>query len=405
MKKLIDEINRIGNCSNCNGHYKMDGTCFFCGSKNEELASLLSEVKSKMQENENIIGLNDIDNQLLRIKHIEEVDNYLKRKHYYKLFEGKENDLINRIKNSQSLTLDEEDIKLVQLLSTSSLNPDNRMAFGLYTILCNYAGKYKYDKLDFTETVKSLFIDLMKKYTNSPRLVISDIKSKNCGEVLGLQSFLKGKKSNVSTITISQSEIDLLYIGESIMPLQTFFHEYFHLIQESSLIETGVMNRYALNEIEDFVLSKMLPREKYYESNYDSVSFENDAQVVSIMNVLDLLKRYSVPLKENDSRQMSTDFLYANSKLDGTQVRTYEGRQYVLDDLFDNFMKSTDKAKEIMDKYPQLRSIYVEVEGKYHRKPKETVDSILDYFEKEGKKANIDGLNKYTEEIEGRRAN
>ena len=92
MKELVDKVLKLSKCDNCGGHYTMDGTCFFCRVKNEELAQLLSEVKKRVEENLNVRGLNDIDNQLFRLKGFAEVDAYLKKKDYYKVLESKESD-------------------------------------------------------------------------------------------------------------------------------------------------------------------------------------------------------------------------------------------------------------------------------------------------------------------------
>ena len=218
----------------------------------------------------------------------------------------------------------------------------------MYTILSNYVGKNRHNKDDFIDTVKKTFTELMAEYTYHPELVISDIKPSNCREVLGQQRFQKKGKTNRCRISISKSELEKLYSGESIIPLQTFFHEYFHLIQESSLIGAGVLNRYALNEIEDFILARYMPSEDFYDINYDAISFENDAQVVSCLNVLDLLKRFDIQLKDEDSIQMGEMFQYSNYRLSIPQRRTYKGQTYDIDSLFKMFIQSTGSIEEIL---------------------------------------------------------
>ena len=377
MKDLVDKIKSIGNCHNCGGHYTFNGTCFYCKHKNEELSNLLLKIKEIIEKNKNVNFINDIDNQLFRLKYYEEINEYLKSKEYYKLLKDKEIELYKKIVESSSICLNDEESKLVQFLSVNSMNPQCKKTFGIYVILSNYAQKNKYSKSDFIETIKSTFTEMMKQYAYITKFNINSNINDN---ILGNESFIKKGKMNIGIINIKSEEIDTLYNSESILPLQTIFHEYYHLVQESLLKEANLFNRDALCQIEDFVLSAYL--DGYYHSNYIAISFENDAELASAKDLMNLLKSFKINIKEKDLKEMQN--IIKNSEVFQNKIpyRIYNNKIYTLDNLFDNYINTTDKADKIFEIYPQLKYIYEFVAGKYYRKTQERINEIEKIYTK-----------------------
>ena len=399
MKELVDKIKKIGNCRNCGGEYDVNGVCHFCNSENKEIQNLFSELNKYINNNKQT-GINNVDNQLFRLKYYKEINKYLLSKNYYKLLKAMEDELFNKI--NSALELSKEELDLVQFLSVNSLDSSHKKLFGLYIILCNYDDKYKCKKEDFFDTVKCMTIEYMKDWTYIPKLEFKDEINEGCASTLGAQVFTKKNKTNFCNIVIKNEEIETLYNKESIIPLQIIFHELTHLIQESTLIEAHTLDKKVLIQIEDFVLSRFIDKEYYYNQNYSSISFETAAELISINNLINLLTKYNIKLKETDLSKLNKKAFISESLFNNTE-RMYKEKKYNIDDLFDTFIQTTDRIEEIFDTYPQLKYIYENRDGKYYRKPQSRIDVITYLHSESGADLNQSQIIAYRNEIENRR--
>ena len=401
MKELVDKIINIGNCSSCGGEYSIHGICAYCNKKNNELEELFNKI-IEIIKNNNAKEINEVDNQLFRLKYYKEINEYLLSKNYYKLLKVKEDELINKIYNDKNYNLSDEESKLVQFFSVNSLNREYRKSFGLYVILSNFVKKSKYSKEEFLESLNSYVLSIMSEHTYIPKFIVENFSNTQSNkELLGSQSFVKHDNINESVIKVSDTEIDKLYNGESILPLQTIYHEYIHLMQAANLKEAQVFNKEALYQIEDFLLTKMIGKKDYYDVNYAHITFESEAEISSISMIKTLIDSFNIKLNDLDNKELETNLFYAMmSQNDKDKIREYDGKRYNLDILFDMFMLGTNKYKEAFEMYLQLLYIYEFKDGRYYRKPKETIDKIVEVFSVTGADLNNFQINMYKNNVE-----
>ena len=143
--------------------------------------------------------------------------------------------------------------------------------------------------------------------------------------------------------------------------LRAIFHEIEHAIQDEKL-KSGIFNDYRLLEYQKDYLLQFLLKDEYYEENLKVISFEYDAELKALIEVLkmyDHLEGYLVKFNCKDENELMknegfinlAEYLISKRK---TKKRKYKNKEYDLDDLF---LKAVNKG---LKKYGSVLTDYIE---------------------------------------------
>ncbi len=318
-------------CPSCGGKSYNDFNCKYCGVKNEKY--------------ETIINL---------IEPYKSIEKYYDEVLFKKLVGG--------------IKLDEKNDKILNMFLKYNVITDDYLP-DLVVIINTIQGKknMSYDTFEIfiIRTVEKIMREQANSYKISnyvPRCYISNL---NDTSGLAYEEFM---------IFIKEEDIKKLYNDASLNSLLAIYHESRHIIQKLAIKNekfSSLMMSMIKDEILDLYFKDKDGNRKYYNENYDNISYEVDAYEFALISLSNLLNAIGMTLTDD----FITSYEEKHIRNHHTNIRKVDDEYFELDDLFYEIIMDNP---ELLKTYPQLNIECKIVSGKVERKTrKELVDMLI----------------------------
>ena len=181
----------------------------------------------------------------------------------------------------------------------------------------------------------------MKQYVTDPKCEILSEQELN-----GMQSY-----AFKDTIYLCREDLQLMYSSGVFKALKNMFHELGHIKQYKEIIIDQNSSPYVIKQIKEEILSSFYPG--YYENNYAKISFEAEAEIFSITELLKLFNKFGINFKKGQNPYLSTINKIISEVNDNN--RYIDGVQDDLNEVFDFLIIH---HPELLSTYPQLQEEY-----------------------------------------------
>ncbi len=364
MKDKIESICKsikALSCPNCGSKVFNNSTCSYCGSKIEELDSLINELTSLITpfqfDKDSLLSL-----YTLKSFNIESVSQIIKDYGLDFEYERVYNTIMEKIKNN--IELSEEDYKMLVYFIDNNL----------------FIGSNKNPLLN------KIMVDLiLKKYIPKEEETLTFFKNFTEMFMLGYVHNPKVKYTGLSEEVIANSAYDLINIDINKMKvnlqnknyieiLETIFHECTHTVQESYLYHSKKVNYTLLLMAMEEVIMSSFPN--YYKENYENTIAEVDARYSASLCVLQFLESNNLKVNSN----YFSDSLNREMPKYKNENRTLDGKLTDIYTLFD----SVSHPDNLINRYPILSILYKPIDGYLVKKTKKEVEEDYETFRKNG---------------------
>ncbi len=279
VSPIVKEINNIGACPNCGGHY-IKGTCKYCRTKNEKLEQLVNDLeiylKSLLEKLENLpiknININKLFNLLYTCKNIEDslLNELFTKYNYEEVFQHFFEQNLERLNNCDNEFTPLE-MEVFETAISVNKHPELNRVYDFF--IRNALLKKQNVSFDsFCIVIKHFTESQMKiVYPTVKCQIVEKIPYKICNsKVVGESSYNK--------ITLSKELVKELYNNENFEILITIFHELIHTMQWKEIFtskDIKAITPLMMTELMEYILTREVSG--YYNENYDKISYENEA--------------------------------------------------------------------------------------------------------------------------------
>lgn len=306
----------------------------------ERVLGLIQEVKELLIILDiSNIGVNVFFNQLYLLKdiHVIEINDLLNKYNYETVLDDTYSRSIDSIKKQKQL-LPEEKLCMDFYIENHKIR--NEFVYEFYIQSCLLrCPQVSYDLFE------TLFVDYaklrMKKYVLNPKCIIVD------------DSKLKGRKaySYHERIYLSKDDVMRLYSLGVYAVIKNMLHELGHVKQYQEIHIERKNDDFTIKQIKEEVLSSYVPG--YYDMNYAQISYEMEAEMLAITELLKLFSKMAIRFKNNQNPYVDTlNRMVANVNND---MRKTFDEEVSLHELFDSVIMYHPELLEI---YPQLMKEY-----------------------------------------------
>lgn len=359
MKPLVENIIKIGRCKHYNGTY-INGECKYCRSFNENLDQYITKLDKLLTRFSETINhlpikkmpINKLFNLLSTITNTEisNVNNLLSKYDYENYYDA----------------FIEQTLKRIQVYDTTPTLSDLEInAFETYILK-----KEKEEKKEFFEPIYHFFIrnallkqqnisyegfkhlikqfteQLMSCYYPNPHCIIKkeiNSNTENDNPILGT-SFLNKTE-------LKENALYELYHNGNANIFVTIFHELTHTYQFKYIFlnSKSELSNFQIKELKDYILAS--EKKNYGKENYDYLSHEHEANYKGIQFTIQYLNSLGLIWDKSNLLEEMEKLI---RKMD-EEKRWIDGKEYDLNELFDNFIQT---RPYLLNKYPPLKQLY-----------------------------------------------
>lgn len=328
----VSRINQIYNQKSQNG--------LELASYVERITELINEIKVVMKKmNINQVPVNDFCNQLKLLDKygIPEVIAFLDNNNYGKVISDSVDRTIHII--DEDALIPEEDLLVINFLINNHIVPKE------------YQEKiYEYfirrsllkQKIVPYETFENIILDWtkmqMSMYLDDYECFIMD--ENELQEKLGY--------AFQTSIYLNKSDVQAMYNTGFFRLIKTIYHELVHIMQYKLVMIDGKSTDLLLKEIKDEILSYLIP--EYYKENYERLSYEAEAEFLSIYSMLKLFEKFGIQFSKGINPYIDT--LEKLEQIINSEERLIDGEVISLSELFEYEITN---YPEFLEKYPQLK--------------------------------------------------
>lgn len=366
------------NCSCCGSHeFDSQGNCLYCGVLNEGLR-LEKENLKNMLANYKYSGLTPyIINYYFKAYSINlpELDEFIKVNKINEKIEELKKNLIETLKEDKTLTPSESRC-LTSLLQNNAYN-SNEFPFNLIIkniLLGNKQILFETFEEIIILTVKQAMIAINDNQIPDyqPKCILEVNDEENLGE-----TFMTDE------VSLSSEVIKNIYNGE-VHSLNIIFHELWHIKQQIA-IYTGVVTNDIMTFIKEETIRTISNKKgygKYYDANYNLISYEIDARINGYICYLRYLESIGLGMSKEYYERIDKEIKEELAKKEN-EIRDISSLNYDLNDnsitfneLFDTLIEDNPISLAIS---PQLNIEYTLEVGKVRRK---TIEELVETLEK-----------------------
>ncbi|MBE6155317.1 MAG: hypothetical protein E7164_01000 [Firmicutes bacterium] len=284
--------------------------------------------------------INSFFNQLYLLEkyYIKEVSNLLEDYHY----RDELNKSYLRILRSVSLQrkLKPEDLLCIEFLINNNLVEDETLVYEYYLQMV-LVGNIELSYDAFENLFRNYALLKMREYLPNPKCYVV-----NENALLGMQSY-----SIKESVFLNREDIYSFYYSGKYKAIKNLFHELGHIKQYKEIMIDKKYDEYAMKEIKEEILSAYVPN--YYNDNYSLISYEAEAELFAITELLKLFKKFGLQFKDGINPYLQTiQNIINHSKND---MRIYGDGKENLYELFDTVIIH---HPELLERYPQLKNEY-----------------------------------------------
>ncbi len=366
LKDIVFDIYKYNKCSCCAGTF-LNISCKYCGTIDQKLSSLIDLLNEKLLSLEsdlNELNLNSLPNNklfnlfmLLKTREIPMLDMLIEQYNYQENYQGLYDSALNKIKNNQELSQLEINAlesmiytndKDFDLLDIQNYFIRNAMIKGQNVSFACFKSLIKY----FAENA------MHNSYSNAECIIDENMNEEFSGEAF----FTK--------MLLNESDVKSFYEGKSVGLLFTIGHELQHTHQYKLIYNDLWLSPLIIDEIKEFVIFDY--NKEYYIQNHDIVSFEKEAEVRGIEDILKYINGIGLRLSNEEV------FLKRKQELEGlmySEERILNGEVTTVDR---EFAKVIVNHPEALNKYKQLCFLYKVINGQVVEKTAEDMQKDLD---------------------------
>lgn len=352
--KICEEISKNKKCSGCGASKYDNCICLYCGSKNNNLETLISELIHIIKEKENFTNRELASLFSLKDLNINEVNSILDNCDVNKFLNTKYKWLIEN-KYGNDMTSENAQI-FVALIESNSVSKDIKNF--MITVLTRYMIK---GKLNVSNDSKKIIIKhltemYMEGKVKNPECIFSKLEDANGDNLYSL-------------IRLDERVIDeYLKKGAYAKILMLIFHECTHTYQRYYIKSGEMINYLLLLQTKEIIISNRY--KTYYDDNYYLFSQETEARYMEYKGLIDYLDVLKLSLSKEDydfCKQMMIKEI-ENTK---DENRILNGKITTVDEIFDYIELSV----EDLNRYPLLNIEYKIEDGKVVKKDKEELEN------------------------------
>ena len=301
------------------------------------LVAEIIQVLSKMEITK--VPINSFFNELYILVdcNIPQINSLLEKYGYQDVIKNEYIGILRKVITKEPLN-DKETLCCEFLLAHHLLNEECVFEYFIRGVLI-HAQTVSYDAFE------QLFIDYtkmkMRAYVHNPKCELVSEK------------YLNGKESYSikDIIYLCREDIASLYYTGNFKVLKNMLHELGHVKQFKQVIIDKNSTLYAIRHIKEEILAAISPG--YYDDNYERISYEVDAEIYSILELLNLFEKFGITFKvgKNPYKEVLAN-LVSMSK---NNLRVIDGTEDTVDNIFDFAIIHYPEFLEI---YPQLQELY-----------------------------------------------
>lgn len=305
-----------------------------------DVLKLIEDIKVVIEKTEiDSMPVNSFFNELflLRNSNIKEVNDLLRRYNYAQILKKSYKGIQTAIASDRQLNDTEKlcldffannqmltDLNIIEYFLKKALLRDNSISFETFCNLFKVYARF-----------------LMKQYVPNPHF-----------EFLS-ENQMAGKKgySSENKVYLSRENIQNFYYMGIYTVLKDLFHELCHVKQYRDIKLQRKSDEFTQMQIKEEVLSCYL--EGYYEANFEKISYEVEAELFAITELLKLFTKFGIHFEKNKNPYSAIVSRLVKLSQDGSRVS--KGEMLSVDELFDSFIMYHPELLEI---YPQLNLDY-----------------------------------------------
>lgn len=363
FKPIIERV-RNYKCPNCGGTY-IDSNCKYCNSKNNELEQdinkinyLLNNFKSQIinlpiKE----ININKLFNLLYSLNDTQEcINKFLNDFNYQKNFYEFAKNTVSKMNDFNAQFTDLE-INCIETLIYRNNNDFNLNYIYQYFINRCANGLQNVSLASYQTLIKQFTENILRNYYRNSECILRKYEKYIDGE----KAFIQTGGNRAHKIWLNIDVIENMYYHQNNDILNTIFHEATHGVQHKDIFYgKQEIDQLVLLEIQDHILSKY--QKNYYETNYQYISFENEAEYYGII----LANKYL-----NNDINNNPKLIYKLTRLKESLLikkRYIDSKESDIDTIFNEFIYN---HPEIFKQHPQLKHVYKISDGKVIQLTKE----------------------------------
>ncbi|MBE6148453.1 MAG: hypothetical protein E7167_03045 [Firmicutes bacterium] len=314
----------------------------------KEIQNYIERVKFLIKEIEQILAtmkikrvpINGFFNELYLLRNlgIKEVNNLLCQFNYKDVIEVEYINVLRKITLKSRLSNYEK--LCIEFLILNHLVPDEELVFEYFLkeVLM------KESDLNF-DTLVALLIDYTKK-----RMAVY-VPNPKCEVICEKEFPKKDDKVFKDTIFLCREDIEELYSSGVFKVIKSMFHSLAHVKQYSDIVLAKKDSPFIIKQIKEEVLSSFCPG--YYEGNSQQLSYEVEAEVFSIIELIRLFDRFGINFK-NGKNPYIPQLLELSVQAD-SEYRKIGGNSDTVDNLFNS---AVAQESSLINLYPQLGDVY-----------------------------------------------
>lgn len=344
ITNLVAMIKSKSGCNNCGGTI-LNGVCEFCDTIYEEFNVAVQELCSKLDKIDisMVNQMSDVMNDIYMLKdmRIEKIDSFLLKTKYEDIIKKEYHELFQRINSGTELN--SEDCKKFEYFMFNYDTEENKINYCDYVIRAILLGKGQFS-YEFVKKIITCFTEKAAEFFG--------LKCKAAIEEL--KEHVNGEKSG-NRILLNNNLIDNFYYNHNPKLIETIFHEVSHIMQDKRQKNKSVVSLPDYLQIKDMVASRV--NSDFYDDNYLSVTFENEARLngaIYSMRYLKALFGYQGSIEKEELERINLTIAQNENML-----RAYRGNDANVEDIFDEIISSNPKY---LIAYPSLRYEYKETE-------------------------------------------